>query len=337
MAIPTQISTYVENYFIPKFVDVVTTFDPLFERLWKAKKTQTGGTGVDQPLHYGQSGNVGTYKAHGTYRREVTDTRTYASFSWKHYYANVLVSRVQGLMAKGKSANITTLIKDQIEDGELALKDRLHYDIVGNGAAYAWPNRDSELLEPIEGLKKILTVDNTYGGIDASSDLLVNGIYLWNPQEINGNDTTYANLYTKGQNGYLPQLLQKMFTKLTNGSDRPTLVIMPEVIFNGLWQCSYDKAEASKFRETTIGSLGFQALEFERVPCIMNKNMTLGEFYVINESYLHLWALAGAALNWTGFDRTDGDDDMGQILLSMAMTCSNRRRQGRVYGLPTSY
>ena len=333
MAMPSQIDTYVEKRFMPKVVDIVTTHDPFFERLWTKKETKVGGSGTRVPLRYGENTNVGTYKPHGDFRKVVPETKTHCNMGWANYYANILLSRLEALQAKGEAALLTTLVKDQIEEGELALRGRITKDIVHDGSIYVWPALQGEVVTPIEGLGKILVQDNTYGGINASTEMITNGVKLWNCYRKNGNDTTYAHLYDTSQAAYLPMLLRETFGEITDGVDGPTIGIMPQHLYDALWRCSYDKAEAGSMEKTKIGKLGYTAIEFEGIPFIVNKHMPLDKIWVLNERYFILHVLAGAALTWTGFNQTQGDSKMGQILLSMALLCSNRNKQGEIYGL----
>lgn len=334
MAMPTQLDTYVGRRFIPKVVDLVTTHDPLFERLWPKKVVQVGGQGARQPLRYGKNTNVGTYRPHGDFRKVVPETKSYCEMDWANYYVNVLLSNLEKLMAVGEDANLLTLVKDQLEDGTLALQSRIHSDIVGDGAAYTWPVGEAgETVNPIEGLEKVLTKDNTYGGINASTEMITDGVYLWNPYRKNGNDTTYAHLYDTSSAAYLPMLLRETFGEITDGADGPTIGIMPQHIWDALWRCTYDKSEALSMQKVALGKLGYTAIQFEKVPFIVNKNMPLDEVWVLNERYLTLRALSGAVMSWSGFNQQSGDTKMGQVLLSMALLCSNRQRQGAIYGL----
>ena len=335
MSMPNQIDTYVEKRFMPRVVDIVTTHDPFFERLWAKKEVKVGGTGTRVPLRYGENTNVGTYQPHGDFRKVVPETKTHCNMGWANYYANVLLSRLQALQAKGEAALLTTLVKDQIEEGELAMRGRITNDIVHDGSTYTWPPLQGEAVTPIEGLQKVLTQDNSYGGIDASTEMITNGVKLWNCYRLVGptGATTYGNLYLSTHAAYLPMLLRQAIGEVTDGVDGPTLGIMPQHLYDALWRCAFDKAEAGSMEKTKIGKLGYTAIEFEGIPFIVNKHMPLGKIWLLNERYLILHVLAGAALTWTGFNQTQGDSKMGQILLSMALLCSNRNKQAEIYDL----
>ena len=340
MAIPTQIETFVDRKFIPKLVDNVTHFDYLFERLWKNRIPEDGGRGIEQPLKYGENGNVGTYQPHGDFMKNVPEVVTYAYFNWTNYYANILASRIEGLMDKGSAAKMLNMIKVQIESGDLSLRNRLGYDLVGDGKPYTWPAKGGQLLTPMQGLKKIMTADNTYGGIDASAEV-VNGIKWWNPDleacaAYNGGANKWDHLYTAGNAIFLPELLRKRIGSITDGADQPSIGIMPQNLWNALWMCYHNHSE-QHITEVAVGVMGFKALNFDGIDFVVNKKHMPGEISILNETYLDLHTLSGASLDWTGFNRTAGDSDMGQVLLTCAMTCSNRQKQGGITGLPTDY
>jgi hypothetical protein len=184
-----------------------------------------------------------------------------------------------------------------------SLNTMLYSDGTGNGS------------KDFNGLGNIIaTVNNTVGGIDASSNT------WWNPFQ----DTSASTLSQ--------QDMGVVYNQISKGSDVPDLILTNANLFE-----KYESLLTAnvRYQDVAKANAGFQNLMFKQTPLVFDLAIAAATssapMYFINSKYLKLTGMNGHWFNTTDFQNGTVAGVDARYALVMAygeLTCSNRARQG---------
>ena len=179
---------------------------------------------------------------------------------------------------------------------------------------------------------------NTMFWADASGDDW-NGLHLIVAKpntSLGGIDPTGAgNSWWKStetdENGALTQAtMATVYNTISVGNDQPTIIITTQTL--------YEKYESLlegqiRYTDTDVADGGFQNLLFKGAPVTFDGAATSGQMMFLNTKYLQLVAHSDVWFKPTPFVRpTNQDAVFSQLLCYGNLTCSNRARQGYIFG-----
>ena len=306
------LSTTLKNY-VPKLADNVFTARPLFYALTNGQTIRriNGGAKIVVPIIYGTNSTAGSYSGADTIATTAQEGITAAEYDWKQYAANVTISGIEEAKNNGEAA-IIDLLEGKIMQAEETIIQNMNTMFWSNGAG----NGGKDML----GLNALVGTGNdsgsAIGGIDATDS-----------------DNSWWRSTLTNQGGALTlAAMSTMYNTVSVGNDQPTIIISD--------QDEYEKYESLlqpnlRYTSAEVADAGFQNLLFKGAPCTYDAGSDVaGKMFFLNTKYLRLVAHSETWFQPTPFVRpTNQDARYAQILCYGELTCSNRARQGMLYGL----
>lgn len=301
------LSTTLQNY-QPTLVDNIFKDLVLLNHLNSKGRVQVeeGGTSIVEPLMYAVNNTVGSYSGYDAIDLTPQDGITAAEYQWKQMAASIAISGIEESKNRGTEA-IIKLLNAKIMQAEESLKSNLntmlYSDGTGNGG------------KDFNGLGNIIaTVNNTVGGIDATTNT------WWNPIQ----DVSAATLSQ--------QDMGAVYNQASKGSDVPDLILTNSNLFE-----KYESLLTAnvRYQDVAKANAGFQNLMFKQTPLVFDLAIAAATssvpMYFINSKYLKLTGMNGHWFNTTDFQNGTVAGVDARYALVMAygeLTCSNRARQG---------
>ena len=301
------LSTTLKNY-IPKLTDNIFSARPLFYALTNGQTIRrvTGGANIVVPIIYGTNSTAGSYSGTDTIATTAQTGISAAEYSWGQYAATVTINGLEEAKNNGE-AQIIDLLEGKIFQTQETVIENMNTmfwaDGLGNGGK-DW-----------NGLHLIVAKPNTtLGDINPATA----GNSFWSSTERN-------------QAGALTQAgMGDVYNTISVGNDQPTIIITTQAL--------YEKYEALlegqiRYTDTDVADGGFQNLLFKGAPVTFDNAATAGQMMFLNTKYLQLVAHSDVWFKPTPFVRpTNQDAVFSQLLCYGQLTCSNRARQGYMFG-----
>jgi hypothetical protein len=301
------LSTTLQNY-QPTLVDNIFKDLVLLNHLNSKGRVQVeeGGTSIVEPLMYAVNNTVGSYSGYDAIDLTPQDGITAAEYQWKQMAASIAISGIEESKNRGTEA-IIKLLNAKIMQAEESLKSSLntmlYSDGTGNGG------------KDFNGLGNIIaTVNNTVGGIDATSNT------WWNPfQDVSASTLSQQDMGV-------------VYNQISKGSDVPDLILTNANLFE-----KYESLLTAnvRYQDVAKANAGFQNLMFKQTPLVFDLAIAAATssapMYFINSKYLKLTGMNGHWFNTTDFQNGTVAGVDARYALVMAygeLTCSNRARQG---------
>ena len=301
------LSTTLQNY-QPTLVDNIFKDLVLLNHLNSRGRVQVeeGGTSIVEPLMYAVNNTVGSYSGYDAIDLTPQYGITAAEYQWKQMAASIAISGIEESKNRGTEA-IIKLLNAKIMQAEESLKSSLNTMLYGNGTGNGGKD--------FNGLGNIVaTINNTVGGIDASSNT------WWNPYQ----DTSSATLSQ--------QDMGVVYNQISKGSDVPDLILTNTNLFE-----KYESLLTAnvRYQDVAKANAGFQNLMFKQTPVVFDLALAVdtsdAPLYFLNSKYLKLTGMNGHWFNTTDFQNGTVAGVDARYALVMAygeLTCSNRARQG---------
>ena len=301
------LSTTLKNY-IPKLTDNIFSARPLFYALTNGQTIRriSGGANIVVPIIYGTNSTAGSYSGTDTIDITAQTGISAAEYSWGQYAATVTISGIEEAKNNGE-AQIIDLLEGKIFQTQESVIENMNTmfwaDGLGNGGK-DW-----------NGLHLIVAKPNTtLGDINPATA----GNSFWSSTEVN----QAGALTTAG--------MASIYNTISVGNDQPTIIITTQAL--------YEKYEALlesqiRYTDTDVADGGFQNLLFKGAPVTFDNAATAGQMMFLNTKYLQLVAHSDVWFKPTPFVRpTNQDAVFSQLLCYGQLTCSNRARQGYMFG-----
>jgi hypothetical protein len=121
-----------------------------------------------------------------------------------------------------------------------------------------------------------------------------------------------------------------LYNDVSVGNDQPTIIITTQALYEKYEDLLDDQI---RYTDTDVADGGFQNLLFKGAPVTFDGACTSGEMMFLNTKYLQLVAHSDVWFKPTPFVRpTNQDAVFSQLLCYGQLTCSNRARQGYLFG-----
>jgi hypothetical protein len=301
------LSTTLKNY-IPKLTDNIFSARPLFYALTNGQTIRriSGGANIVVPIIYGTNSTAGSYSGTDTIDITAQTGISAAEYSWGQYAATVTISGIEEAKNNGE-AQIIDLLEGKIFQTQESVIENMNTmfwaDGLGNGGK-DW-----------NGLHLIVAKPNTtLGDINPASA----GNSFWSSTEVN-------------QAGALTQAgMASIYNTISVGNDQPTIIITTQALYEKYEALLVDQI---RYTDTDMADGGFQNLLFKGAPITFDDAATAGQMMFLNTKYLQLVAHSDVWFKPTPFVRpTNQDAVYSQLLCYGQLTCSNRARQGYMFG-----
>ena len=301
------LSTTLKNY-IPKLTDNIFSARPLFYALTNGQTIRriSGGQAIVVPIIYGTNSTAGSYEATDTIDTTAQTGISAAEYDWGQYAATVTISGIEEAKNNGE-AQIIDLLEGKIFQTQET--------VIENMNTMFWADGSGNSSKDWNGLGNIVgAVGQSLGGIDPAGS----GNSFWASTEVNQNGA----ITTKS--------MANIYNTISVGNDQPTIGISTQALYE-----AYEALLEGQIRytDTDMADGGFQNLLFKGCPVTFDDACSSGQFLFLNTKYLQLVAHSDVWFKPTPFVRpTNQDAVYSQLLCYGQLTCSNRARQGFMYG-----
>jgi len=324
-----QITATTRKHFIPKLVDNIFVSNVITQRLLKKSVSTSGGEKIVEPLIYAK-GRSGFYDSYDVLDISPTDEITAAAYDWKFAYAAITISRKEELQNSGPDA-VIDLLKSKMKIAEMTIKDTFGTNVFTTGATSA--NAFVGFYDLIE------QNSSAVGGIDPSS------YSWWSSNTLNvtsasnyGNSTApdWDAIVTTTNASYVHKFMRDMYGQCTEDNIQPSLIVTTQEVYD-----AYEASLTANKRFTgnqSLADAGFPNLAFRNASVVVDSHCPSGRMYFLNEDYLQFRHHKDEFFRFEGFQKPINQNvRVAKIFWAGALTCSNRRFQGVVTGLPTAY
>ena len=298
-----QLTSITQKKIIPKLYDNIFDSNPLLMKIKQSGQyvSVDGGTTIDVPLNYGQTTSAGWYSGAETLATTDNENISAARYTWTNAYANISITDEDELK-NGGAAGVLKLLASKAMIAEKTLKD-----ILGTGL-YS----DGTDPKSIVGLRDIVAVDQTVGGIDQSAN-------SWWRGQVDSTSTTMS-----------LSVLNTQWENATIDSERPTITLATRANYNRYYNLL---TPVQRFTDTT-GSGGFTNLLFNGQPFIVDSHVPANHVFMLNLN--HLWMFYHPQMNFKSepFQKPINQQlKIGRIIWMGAFGCSNCRLQAKFSAL----
>lgn len=318
MALETTLQSLTEKVWIPKLRNGIFNGTPLLARLNRPdfKQLKDGGTQIVAPVIHDQAGEGAYYSGGDTHSINSTDPITNSRHEWRMLYEAIRITNEDLLKNNGPAAKLS-LMKSRFKAARFAMKRRLTLGLVSDGGASTGANDTQQ----IDGLRAIINATSLYGAISVTE------FSNW-AAKIDANNGTARPLS-------LP-LIQKRLGDLTEEDDGPTLMLMPQLVYDEAWALYQPTQRLIK--SEAMAKLGFKALELNGVPFLVDKQIEeTGVIYFLNEEYLYLCVHRKRDITEQIIDKLPADDTfLAKFYWMGNLICDNRWRQGKIEDIETA-
>jgi len=300
-----QLDAITQNKIIPKMYDNIFDSTPLLSKLMSSGsyKSQNGGTQIEIPLSYAK-GTGGWYQGADTLSTDDVEQITNSLYSWRSLYAAITILGEDELKNSGNMA-ILSLLAAKAEIAKKTLKDDLATGLYSDGTT----------AKSIVGLRDIVAVDQTVGGISQSDNS------WWQAQV----DSTTTTLTISAMNS--------LYQDCDLGGEQPNLGIATKANYNRYYNLLQPQ---QRFSDSSAGVAkgGFQSLMFNGIPLLSDVYAPANHLFFLNLDHLHLFYHPERNISATPWiNPTDQELKTSRILWMGSLGSSNNRMHGKLSAL----
>jgi hypothetical protein len=291
----------------------------LLQKLDEKKKTYAGGVYIAEPIMKAR-GTGGSYTGMDVLTPQDKEIVTTAVFEPAHYEADITVSYTDDLANRGQS-QLFDLLETKYDNAKKTMEYHLTTALFGDGLKATYGNA------PIVGLKAAVAIDPTadpasgaYGGItrDATSDT-----DFWKNQIKDESSGALANLTMLK--------LQNLWGLCADGNEHPDIIVATQAIYDKVWSLADARQQLGN---EEAAKMGYQSIDFNGVPLIVDKNCPDGYLYMLNTDYIYLKVHQDDDMAATPFlQGTTQLVKVKYVTWTGQLVCGNPRYQGVMFGL----
>ena len=297
---------------IKKVTDNIFNATPVLKWFKKNQKTGKSGTKLQAPVEYARNTNTGWYSGADTFLTNDIQTATKAEVGWKDIYVSVVMTGDDKDQNKGKNS-VVDLVEYKLNNARKTLSYQLTAGIFSDGTGTS--------NKQLTGLKAVVddgTNIATYANIERLTDA-----------------TWWKAKYTAVSDYISLAVMQSMYGDLTDGEERPGLIVTTQDIWDDLWEL-ITPIQRSTSEKMSV-DYGFTMINFNGTPVVVDAQCTTGQMYFLNSNYLKLYPMDGYnEAKWSGWkEPTNQDVGVGQFIYKANLLCTNCRYQGRLVSITT--
>lgn len=298
-----QLNAITNKYIMPKLHDNIFDSNPLLKKMKDggSYKSVSGGVTIDVPLNYAAATSAWFSGADSLSTTDV-ENMTAASYSWKSLFAGVTITEEDELKNAGDAAALN-LLKSKMQIAEKTLADNLGTGLFSDGT-------DSK---SIVGLRDIVAVDQTVGGISQSTN-------SWWQGQVDSTTTTTT-----------ISAMNSVFQDATIDSEMPNFIVTTRSLFNSYYALLQPQ---QRFQDAETAKGGFQNLMFNGAPIVHDSHCTANNMFMLNLNHLHLFYHPKRNMSFEPFQKPINQQvKVSRILWMGAFGSSNNRLHGRLSAL----
>lgn len=264
-----------------------------------------GGKKIVEPVMYAEKSGAAAYSGYDLLNTSANEIATNAEFEPRAYAVPVVISGDDKTDNMGEAA-VMNMLKARIMNAEQTLKGLLNAHLYNTAVG----GSDGKQLDGIG-----IAVDSagTYGNISPTTDT------WWASSE----SAYSANIVSE---------LDTLYFGISKGStDKPDLGVTTQTAYEKLL---HEIDPVLRLQSTKLGDVGFESFKFRGTEVVYDEDCTSGVFYFLNTKYLKLRYHKDRNFITTAFQRpTNQDAEIAHILWKGNLTCSARKRHGKLTGI----
>lgn len=299
-----QLNAITEKFFLKKLFDNIFDSNPTLKKLKSggSYKSTSGGTQIYVPLNYAVATASGWYQGADTLSTTDNDNITAAAYDWASLYAGVSITEEDELKNAGDAAQLN-LLKSKMQIAEKTLADTLGTGLFSDGS-----NSKS-----IVGLRDIVAVDQTVGGISQST-------YSWWQGQVDSVTTTTT-----------MSAMNSLYQDCVVDMEKPNYGVTTRALFNSYYSLLQPQ---QRFEDDDTARGGFQNLMFNGMPIVHDSHCPANHMFFLNLNHLHLFYHPQRNMKFEPFQKPINQQvKVSRILWMGALGSSNNRLHGKLSAL----
>ncbi len=305
----------------PEVIDQVYEATPFFYEMKKKGRmdTQTGGKWIEHTLNYGKNETVTFIGKGGTVEISHKDTMTTTHWDWKYLTGHIIRYFADFQKNRGKPQIIKKVNAD-IDNLQSSLIDKTEEALFGDGTG--------DNGKAFDGLGNIVATDPT-------TDKSVGGI---NQQTYPWWRNNYYDMTGQEPSVYLIKRMRNMFNTCGKGGEGvrrfPDLIICDQDSYE-LYDDECLEIGRILIGDKKLADLGFGDLAYKGRPIVWAPSCPSGRMHFLNTNFLS-WIVDPLENFNLGEWLPIINQPRDRIAHAMAvgnLVCSNRKRQGVIFGI----
>lgn len=312
MTVPfTELASVTREHFMPDLIDQLYKNNPFYDRMYTQNRIMIrGGDPIHFPVSYADLGTTTSFSKSEVLPTNPTEQITKGSLNWREYVTTINLPQFDlDVNSAGGDTQLLDYMETKMDLARRSLQDRLGVDLEATQSG-----------KNLDGLGSVLIgASGTYAGLSTSD------IADWR-----------SKLVTIPGGLVVLYDIQKLIGKCTDGSDRPTLLLMRQSVWDRVW--SLLQADQRFVRPERTGSAGFETLKVSGVDTMVDTHVDGSDggtadnhLRCLNENYLNIFLAP-----WGNFkleavpNLKDQRVKIMRIYCALNLICRKLRVQGEI-------
>ncbi|MBT9151242.1 MAG: hypothetical protein DDT40_01430 [candidate division WS2 bacterium] len=305
---PEALRTIAKVKYIPKMIDQIFVGYPVLALLKEKIAQSDDADTIRQPVLFGRKIVEGFDGYDPILSRQSDVPAKWADYGVRNHRVPLEIARTDLQVNQGEATKVFKLTELQIENAMISMEEDMNKSIfLGDGTgAYA---------KKIVGLPVIVANTGTYAGINRAVD-------TWWQARIN---TATADRPITWE------LVRRLITAVSFGSIKPNLMVASEE----LWHIMVDRTDQRMVYYTPVSGaskkvvdLGFDAIHYQGVPIVWDRDCPARTLYVLNTDFLRLRYIPGAYFDMEEWRLSEGFSGIvSELYFSGNLECTQPRTQ----------
>lgn len=299
--------------------------DMLLDKLTAKQKTYPGSEKLTEPVVSGKS-NAGTFDKYKVVNPTDPQIMTTSEYTPGHYFAEIGLSYTDELANSGPN-KILDLLEAKYFVAQRSLRFLFSTHLYQDGTTSIYDiDGVTVSTKPIVGLAAVTAVrsatpTDTYGNITRGSTSATD---YWKNQYKDG-------VSLAGAFGTNLNILQNLWGLCSKQGEHPDIICTTQAVYDKIWE----KADPrQRLGNEAAAKLGYQSIDFNGVPLIVDTNCTAGTLYMLNTNYLYFKVHANDNFKSGPFMQPSNQFvKVKYITWTGQLVCSNPRFQGVMFNL----
>lgn len=335
-ALGTRVTTTTQDKYLPFLVDTILNSNVFATRQLGAAKSWSGSQ-LQFPIKVSKNSTGTSFSGFDTFSTNATNNRVLLTYNPAFYQITVALP-LDELSANQTDDKVLDLASIEIQTAAQDMADDIGTLFYSDGTG----NSSKDFL----GLGAIID--------DGSSVSTIGG-------QSRSTYTTLQSTVTASGGTLTLALMQTLYSNISSGSQKPTLGLCPEAVYDFYQQLLNPQEripkDVSMVKRGLAGGTGFTSLYFMGFPILPDEKATAQTLFFVNEDYVDFYALPmaltesikfksqdvrgndyssvmGLGFSWSGWIKPSNQAAVvGHIYLGGNLVTNNPKRHGRLTGI----
>lgn len=335
-ALGTRVTTTTQDHYLPFLVDTILNSNVFATRQLGAAKKWSGSQ-LQFPIKVSKNATGTSFSGFDSFSTNATNNRVLLTYNPAFYQISVALP-LDELSANQTDEKVMDLASVEIASAAQDMADDIGTLFYSDGTG----NSSKDFL----GLGAIIDNGDSVATIGGQSRATYSS--LQSTVTASGGTLTLA-------------LMQTLYSNVSSGSQRPTLGLATEAVYDFYQQLLNPQERLPKdvamVKRGLVGGTGFSSLHFMGFPILRDEKATSQTLYFVNEDFVDFYALPmvltesvkyksvdirgndyssvlGLGFSWSGWIKPSNQAAVvGHIYLGGNLVTNNPKRHGRLTGI----